>query len=203
LWKEGAVDVRQVFSMYPGHPVRRSRLRYCPQCGGELRDAPSRASCSRCGHIEYRNPSPGVAVLVVSGDRVLIGKRGEKSFQAGKWGLPAGFVEFDEDFLTAAVRETREETNLDVRVSSILSVVSNFLAPEVHTLVVVLLAEVCGGTARAGDDFVELAWYTYPDPLPDMAFEADVHIIQRYFGGGITGAEVDRRYAGPTTAPRR
>ena len=196
---EWGVEVRQVFSMYPRRLEPGPGRRYCPLCAGQLSVGGRRASCPRCGYVDYRNPLPGVVVLVVDGERVLLGKRGDKSFQRGKWGLPGGFVEFGEDFLTAAIRETREETNLEVKVLSILSVVSNFLTPELHTLVIVLLAEVCGGEAKAGDDFAELAWYTYPEPLPEMAFEADVHIIQRYFRCRITGAPVDARYAHPGT----
>jgi 8-oxo-dGTP diphosphatase len=191
------VEARQVFSMYPKRLERGSNHRYCPLCAGQLTAGGGRMTCARCGYVDYRNPLPGVVVLVVDGERVLLGRRGERSFRRGKWGLPGGFVEFGEDFLTAAIRETKEETNLEVRVLSILSVVSNFLTPDLHTLVVVLLAEVCGGEAKAGDDFAELAWHVCSEPLPEMAFEADVHIIERYFRCGITGAPVDSRYALP------
>ena len=46
--------------------------------------------------------------------------------------------------LTAAIREVKEETGLDVEIRSILSVVSNFLSPRLHTLAIVLLARAVG-----------------------------------------------------------
>ena len=195
------MEVHQVFSMYSGERQPGAGFRYCPRCATELARATEaeRAACRRCGYVDYRNPLPGVVVLVADGPRVLLGKRSDRSFQGGKWALPGGFIEYEEDFLSAALRESREETNLEVRIVSILSVVSNFLAPGLHTLVVVLLAEACGGEAHAGDDFVELAWYEHPGPLPPMAFPADTHIIERYFrdrsGGPLPGAPVDQRFS--------
>ena len=61
-----------------------------------------------------------------------------------------GFIEYDEDFLTAALREVKEETGLDVEIRSLLSVVSNFLSPRLHTLAIVLLARVVGGELERG-----------------------------------------------------
>ena len=44
--------------------------------------------------------------------------------------------------------------------------------------VVVLTYEVAAvGTATAGDDFLEVAWFD-PDGLPELAFEADLGRIQ-------------------------
>ena len=117
------------------------------------------------------------------------------NFAQQKWCLPGGFVEFDEDFLTAAIREVREETSLEAEIQSILSIVSNFLSPRLHTLVVVLLAQVVRGKLAPGDDVVELAWFPLQGPLPDMAFEADRHIIERYGKTRLEGAPVDPVYA--------
>jgi 8-oxo-dGTP pyrophosphatase MutT (NUDIX family) len=66
-------------------------------------------------------------VLIEKDGQVLLGQR-SGSYGAGKWGLPQGFIEFDEDFLSAAIREVKEETGLDVEIRSIISVVSNFLS---------------------------------------------------------------------------
>jgi ADP-ribose pyrophosphatase YjhB (NUDIX family) len=100
-------------------------------------------------------------------------------FGANQWGLPQGYIEFDESFLDAAIRETKEETGLDVEILSILNVVSNFLSPGLHTLAIIVLAGIRGGELCPGDDLSALAWIPLSGPLPDMAFEADTRIIQR------------------------
>jgi ADP-ribose pyrophosphatase YjhB (NUDIX family) len=131
---------------------------------------------------------PGVVVVIVREGAVLLGKR-RAGFGAGKWGLPQGYVEFDEDYLTAAIREVKEETGLDVEIRTILNVVSNLLSPELHTLGIVLLAGVIGGEPRAGDDLQALQWVPLRGELPEMAFEADEQVIERYrtmkLGGGL------------------
>jgi len=133
-------------------------------------------------------------VLVERDGHVLLGKR-SGSYGAGQWGLPQGFIEYDEDYLTAAVREVKEKTGLDVEIRSILSVVSNFLSPRLHTLAIVLLAGVLGGELHAADDLEAVEWFPLAGPLPEMAFEADAHICERYHRTRLNGAPVDPRYA--------
>jgi ADP-ribose pyrophosphatase YjhB (NUDIX family) len=118
-------------------------------------------------------------VLIEKDGCVLLGKR-RGGIQAGKWCLPQGYIEFEEDFLTAAIREVREETGLEVEIRSILNAVSNLLSPQLHTIVIVMLARVISGELCAGDDLVSLIWIPISEPLPEMAFEADEWIIERY-----------------------
>ena len=58
----------------------------------------------------------GSAVLILDDkDRALILKRSMKSrWMPGKWGLPGGKVEKSENSLGAVIRETKEETDLDL-----------------------------------------------------------------------------------------
>src|SRR5262245_50512060 len=103
---------RQVFRSYEG-PADESLARYCPRCSGacepSLVSGRLKSSCGYCGHIQFRNPLPGVAVVIFQRGRVLLGKRRQGLSFDGAWAFPAGFIEFDEDFLTAARREAREE----------------------------------------------------------------------------------------------
>lgn len=138
-----------------------------------------RPVCPQCGFVQFRNPLPGVVVVIEQHGQVLLGKRAG-SFGKGKWSLPQGYIEFEEDFLTAAIREVREETGLAVEIRSVLNVVSNRLSPQLHTLVIIVLARVTGGEARPGDDLQALAWFPITGPLPEMAFEADKAVICRF-----------------------
>jgi len=138
-----------------------------------------RPACAKCGFVQFRNPIPGVVVLIERDGQVLLGKRAG-GFGKGGWGLPQGYIEFDEDFLSAAIREVKEETGLDVEIRSIINVVSNLLSPGLQTLAIVLLAGVVAGELCACDDLETLEWVPLAEPLPEMAFEADEQIIERY-----------------------
>ncbi len=178
------MPLNQVFSAYEGagRPAG-TPYRHCPLCATSLLPGESvgpRATCPACGWVHYRNPSPGVVALITDGDRVLLGKRGPDSFAPDLWCLPGGFIEFEEDFLTAAVREVREETGLCVAVKAILNVTSNFLSPGLHTLAIVVHARIVGGDPVPGDDISALGWFPVRGPLPDLAFEADRHILERF-----------------------
>ena len=162
-----------------------NNLKYCPACGTkcELKEKNLRArpTCPGCGYVHYRNPYPGVVVIIEQECKVLLGKRASGSFQAGKWCLPGGFIEFDENFIFAAIREVKEETNLDIEVKSILNVSSNFLSSDLHTLVVTLVASVLKGIPKPGDDIEDLRWFHISENLPDMAFHADTYVIKHYY----------------------
>lgn len=193
---------QQVFRAYPldtDGVNEHIAVRFCARCGAPcavhaVTDG-VHSICTACGFTHYKNPQPAIAVLIVEGNQFILGKRISKSLQHGKWCLPCGYVEYHEDYLTAAVREVKEETNLDVRIRSIISVVTNYLKPEVHSLVTVLMAERRGGELLAGDGMAEVQWFPYTGEFPPMAFEADTHIISRYFETNLAGAPVDARYA--------
>lgn len=184
----------QVFATYDWKENRGiDRIKYCPLCGKRLRpeqvDQKTRPLCPKCGFVYYRNPYPTVSILVASDNKVLLGKRlGDPG--KGKWALPSGYIEFEDDFLTAAVREVREETGLEIEIISILNVQSAFLPPEYHFLGIYLLAEVTGGSLNPGDDLEDADWFSASETLPSMAFPPDEQLVQLYFAGDASGIKV-------------
>jgi len=169
-------------------------FRYCPCCRAELMvkeiDRRLRSVCPTCGFIRFRNPAPAVGLLIVHDERVLLGKRrGEPG--KGKWAIPSGYVEYEDDFLTAAVREAKEETGLEVELKSILNVASSLLSPRYHFLSVYLLANVVGGELVAGDDLAAVAWFPLSGPFPELAFVEDADVLTAYSQTRLEGLAVD------------
>jgi ADP-ribose pyrophosphatase YjhB (NUDIX family) len=78
----------------------------------------------------------------------------------------------------AAVRETREEVNLDVRLTGILDAYS---FPGSAVVVVVYAAEVVGGALQARDECLEVATFA-PEALPwdELAFESTRAALRDY-----------------------
>ena len=175
--------MKQVFTTQGGRQDGTpGQYKFCPFCGTELvleeKGGRQRPACPDCGFVQYRNPLPGVVVVIEQDGSVLLGRR-RGGFGAGKWGLPQGYVEYDEDYLTAAIREVKEETGLDIEIRAIINVVSNLLSPALQTLAIVLRAGVVGGELRAGDDLETLEWVPLSGLIPETAFEADTMIIER------------------------
>ncbi len=72
-----------------------------------------------------------VVVILNKRDEVLILKRPHWiDWSPDKWALPGGKIEENETPLTAAIRETKEETTLDVRKLKIINLIlDNPIAP--------------------------------------------------------------------------
>ncbi|MFD4460028.1 NUDIX domain-containing protein [Nocardia sp. NPDC058480] len=75
----------------------------------------------------YKDPSapkatslvPGGSVLVTDGSgRILMQRRGD----SGNWSLPGGAMEIGETLEECAVRETKEETGLDIEITGLLGI---------------------------------------------------------------------------------
>lgn len=188
--------VRQVFEYYQRSGRPEGEFRLCPFCGTRLLEVESggrpRATCSSCGFVQYRNPAPAVSILVVDEGRVLLGKRAGEPGK-GTWSLPSGYVEYEDDFLSTAIREAKEETGLGVAVGSIINVVSSFVSPRFHFLTVYVVARVVGGELVAGDDLAAVEWFSADGPLPKMGFEEDVRTIELY-RDGFEGIPVDAEW---------
>jgi 8-oxo-dGTP diphosphatase len=196
------VEPRQVFDAYsPRSKGIDARNAYCGSCGArnEVRDLDGRqrAVCPSCGCVAFRNPVASISVLITDSDgRFLLCRRAADAIDGGKWCLPCGFIEYDEDFLSTARREAKEETGLDVEIVSLIGAASMFHTPERHDLAVVLLARPVSGELLPSGDIDDARWFRFEDDLPELAFEADAHLIARYRETPLAGLPVDPHFAG-------
>jgi 8-oxo-dGTP diphosphatase len=187
------MKITQVFNHYQRQKVAplpaEGMFRFCPYCAHELITAVHgnlpRPSCPSCGFVQFRNPSPAVSILLAASECVLLGLRSGEP-RKGLWALPSGYIEFEDDFLSAAVREAREETGLEVTLTGIINVASSFYSPRYHFLGVYLAGRVVGGTLTAGDDLADVGWFPFAGPLPEMAYQEDLEAIRLFQNGDFT-----------------
>ncbi|MDP6419382.1 MAG: NUDIX domain-containing protein [Candidatus Krumholzibacteria bacterium] len=149
--------------------------RYCPLCGKELQKrshAGRLRSLCECGFVNWENPAPAAAVVILRENHCLWVRRAFEP-RKGLWSLPSGFQEWDEDIRECARREALEETGLEVEVGECMDALSGFDDPRTRPLLAVFRARITGGEEKAGDDASELAWFPLEDPPRDIAW--DIH----------------------------
>jgi ADP-ribose pyrophosphatase YjhB (NUDIX family) len=177
--------------------------RFCPSCGNPLEvrrlkaSEPERPVCPACRHVVYLDPKVAVGTIIRIGpatgepddpDRaeelVLVRRAIEPGY--GLWVFPGGYVDQGEAITSAAIREAREESGLDVRIDGLLNVYSyGGRSP----IIVVYTATAIGGELCADDECLEARLFRREEiPWDALAFRSTAEALRAYF-------EPDRRSA--------
>ncbi len=153
-------------------------FQYCPRCGEEFsgEKQSNRMECPHCRERFYRPISVGVAVVLIEQERILLGKR-----RGGGWCIPCGYLEWGEEIALAARREFREETGLDVEITGVRQVQSNFHRVEQMSVGVWFNGRRTGGELKAGDDLVEVRFFGKRE-LPEIVFATDEEVVRSWRG---------------------
>jgi 8-oxo-dGTP diphosphatase len=131
------------------------------------------------GTYIYDWPRPMVSVDAVvfaffkTGIKVLLVNRGNEPFK-GKWCLPGGFVEIDEELEDAVARELAEETGLvNVTLEQMRTYGNVGRDPRGRQITIVYMGISTEGLdkIRAGDDAAEVGWFDTEKLPKDMAFD--------------------------------
>lgn len=156
---------------------------FCPRCGSRLLekflDGRIRQTCPECQFVLYQNPLPASAVILEEEGKVLLVKRKYEP-KVGAWTLSAGFIEIDETPEEAAVRETLEETGLDVKIIDLFDVQGVCESAIDNVVLIVYLVLRTGGKLKPGDDAEEAQFFPL-DRLPEnIAFRSHRKALQKY-----------------------
>ena len=141
----------------------------------------------RCPNCEkeievYRNPIPTVDIIIgVESKGIVLIKRKNPPYG---WAIPGGFVDYGESLEEAAIREAKEETNLDVELVRQFHTYSDPKRdPRHHSISTVYIAKG-KGKPKARDDAVEIEIFTESSLPDDIAFDHR-SILKDYFNHRI------------------
>jgi 8-oxo-dGTP diphosphatase len=117
-----------------------------------------------------KRPAIGVAVVVIKGGKVLLGRR-KGSHGSGSWSFPGGHLEFNETVEDCARREVLEETGIRLGNIRYGPFTNNIFGDErKHSVTLFVVAEYAGGMERGrepdkGECWGWHRWEELPQPL--------------------------------------
>ena len=136
--------------------------------------------CPKCmAEIEiYRNPIPTVDIIIeIESKGIVLIKRKNPPFG---WALPGGFVDYGESLEEGAIREAKEETDLDVKLTQQFHTYSNPNRDSRHHSISTVYIAKAKGVPQAKDDAIEIGIFNQSNLPAEIAFDHR-SILNDYF----------------------
>jgi len=132
---------------------------------------------------ETNFPKVGIGVIIVNEDKkILVGKR--KGSHAQFYSIPGGHLEIGETFEQAAIRETKEETGLNIVDPKVIGVTNNlitFRKENKHYISIVMLVNNFSGNLENKEPEKCEKWlWVNPKDLPQPHFDASERGVDCY-----------------------
>ncbi len=156
-------------------------IAYCQNCGTRVEtriiDGRERAVCPDCGTIYYQQWKVSAGVRVVKDGKLLLVQRGIDPWR-GKWHMPAGYVEVDEEPSLAAEREAREETGLIVRAGNLVDCYLDTQDPRGNVIILLYEAAIIDGSLTLSKETQSVKFFSPHEiqslPLAGMSSEKEI-----------------------------
>lgn len=130
-------------------------------------------------------PRVGVGVMILKDGKVLLGRR-KGAHGADQYAFPGGHLEFGESFTECAIRETEEETGIQIKNVQFqyTANIQKFVAEGLHYAHISLIAEWVSGDPVVKEPEKCGGWDWYPlDTLPEPMFVSCTLAIESYKTG--------------------
>ncbi len=126
--------------------------------------------------------SVGVATIITRGDEVLLLKR-KNAHGDGTWSTPGGHLDFGETPEQCAIRETREETGLDISEVKFKAMTNDVFEVEgKHYISIWMEGRYAGGEPIVNAEYEssEVGWFAWT-ALPEPLFLPFQHLLEGNF----------------------
>jgi ADP-ribose pyrophosphatase YjhB (NUDIX family) len=128
----------------------------------------------------------GVSAIIIDDNKILLGHRSKNKKDTGgivgrdTWALPGGKQEYDETIIECAIRETKEECNLDI-VDPKIIYASDDIAPDRHFVTITTIASNYSGEVKVMEPDKEDEWKWFDiNNLPDNLYPPSAQGIVYY-----------------------
>lgn len=142
-------------------------------------------------YIEYLRKMVGDKFVILNSTAVVIDNEKneillQKRTDNGLWGLPGGLLEINETIEEGAIREVKEETNLDVVIKRFIGVFTNPLmvwheTDKAKVYSFAFVARVSGGLLRVNDSESEDLRYFKASEVPKLHSVDNRQIVKAYY----------------------
>ena len=159
-------------------------FKFCPRCATALENPgnDSGARCPNCDKTWYHNAAPTAGCVIVRDGKALITKRG-RAPEKGRYDIPGGFLDPDEDPVSGLKREVDEELGMTIEVSFddfIQAVPHKYGEDGDWTLAMGFIVRTSSGEPEPADDVEEVRWVTLDDlDGTDFAWEHDRALVRK------------------------
>ena len=128
----------------------------------------------------------GLGIIIRNGNKILLGHRCDNYkdtggiYEPGSWTIPGGKQEYNETILEGAIRETKEETNLNISELSIFGATDD-MQPNKHFVTIQVVANKFEGELKNLEPTKHSEWKWFDiDNLPENLYTPCKKFIEGY-----------------------
>ncbi len=149
---------------------REKEYNFCPSCTAKLTrktvEKIKLLSCTKCSFIFWNNPKPTVSIILKKDGKILLIKRAKKPLK-DFWCLPGGYIDYSEKPENALIRETEEETGLNIKIDKLVGVYQIDNDPRGINLDIIYSGSIMGGKLSLNKESSESRYFSI-DALPKL-----------------------------------
>ncbi len=137
--------------------------------------------------MEEKRVGVGFGVMLLKGNKILLGKRHEDPVKAssllngaGTWTMPGGKLKFGETFEQGSKREVLEETGIELNSAKVIAV-NNDIVDSAHFVTVGVMSNDFVGEPQVlePEQITEWDWFEL-DNLPSPLYFPSAKILENY-----------------------
>lgn len=125
-------------------------------------------------------PRIGIGVLIFNDKKQVLLSQRLAEHGNGTWCPPGGHLEFHEKIEECAIRETIEETGLNIEDIKVLDFLEDFY-PEKHYITFITTGTICGGSIINPEPHKHTEWQWFDwDDLPSPLMLSTENFVKKY-----------------------